>query len=821
MAGGGGGDGPAAAATMGASPPSPPLVTTMAATAVVPSGAMTGSTATTAAAATATAGEETLSVAADAGPEPSSGATYPPGAEPTSARVEMWRLVATVGRVVGLAKTAAAVLLARNLRTVRAGKSPRRARVRAAAQLVGLLGAALGALLLLLYLTGVSRRGGRGVPGILGAGTERGGTLATGGLWDSTPRQPPALTVVAIVQRPYAGSLERLVRSLSAAEYGGDVVDLALWMDSRGGPAEGSAELADAAMAAAAKWPHGVAVVRHSTSASGPYDTHLQAVPGTDGVPFRGQVLYVDDSTEVAPTYYTWLRDARRAYGDRPDVAGYSLESARVVRRTASSNWEPLPAEEMGSSSFLYQALPGVGAFSPQDSKDVSVWSTFGVWLTARASSWYRFPTVPPHLVQPASPFQGSNGTRAHWSAWFSVFVRDYNLYVVYPPASLEGVHAVGHRADSRRSSMLVASGASAGAPMTKALHTAALGSMSLPATPLRWTVHGNLANGFDGGGGVVDGSPLLSLAKVDEMVATAKTAGGVLSMTVVNEVFLETAHSWLCNVDGGGFRPTNVVWATTDKVSRDALSRVVDTSTVYLDEMRGGKSTGHDFGNPGYWRLMLERTALLSALIHRGVRVFAFETDQVWLEDPTPYIASRLAEGADMVGTINTRDEISGNFFYLRPTLQTRRLFDEIVRKFVDAYVGARLNKKSATSWTYIENDQSILTKLVLRNQTFQTAYPTRFETLDQERFVDGRWYVPEEGFYTSPAARQPVVINNNFIIGVEKKTLRAKQWGHWFLRDDGTCDNAVVAKAVRPKAAAAGAVARDEARAAGTTTR
>lgn len=820
MAGGGGGDGAAAAATMGAPPASGPLVSTTAAAAVMPSGAATASTAAVAPA-VAAAGEEALSVAVDAGADSACGATYPPGAEPPSARVEVRRLVAMVGRVAGLAKAATAVLLARNLRTVRAAKSPRRARVRAAALLLGLLGAALGALLLLLYLAGVSRRGGRGVPEVLEGETERGGAIATGGLWDNAPRQPPALSVVAIVQRPHVGSLERLVRSLSAAEYDGDVIDLALWMDTRGGPAEGAAELVAAAVAAAAKWPHGVAAVRHSTTAAGPYGTHLQAVPRTDGVPFRGQVLYVDDTTEVAPTYYAWLRDARRAYGDRPDVAGYSLESALVIRRAASSSWEPLPVKEMGSGSFMYQALPGVGAFSPQDSQDVSVWSTFAVWLTARASNWFRFPTVPPHLVQPTSPFQGSNATRAHWSAWFSAFVRDYNLYVVYPPASLEGVLAVGHRVDSRRFSMLIASGATAGAPATKALHSAALGSVSVPATPLRWTVHGHLASGLDGGGGVVDGSSLLSLAKVDEMVATARAAGGVLSMTVVNEVFLETAQSWLCNVDGGGFRPTNVVWATTDKASRDALSRVVGTNTVYLDEMRGGKSTGHDFGNPGYWRLMLERTALLSALVHRGVRVFAFETDQVWLEDPTPYIASRLAEGADMVGTINTRDEISGNFFYLRPTLQTRRLFDEIVRRFVDAYVSARLNKKSATSWTYIENDQSILTKLVLRNQTFQSAYPMRFETLDQERFVDGRWYVPEEAFYTSPAARQPVVINNNFIIGVEKKTLRAKQWGHWFLRDDGTCDNAVVAKAVRPKAAAAEAVARDEARAAGTTTR
>jgi len=751
--------------------------------------------------------------------DPVSGATHP--TTDSTAWSGLLRLTAAAARATGSIKAMASLAVARNLRTVRMSKSPRRARLRAAVQLAAMLGALLSGLLLLLQLMMGAHGGAGRVPFLGSVAMWRGNAAAAATSTLGVLPPPPALTIVAIVQRPDTGAMERLVRSLSAADYDGDVIDLALWVDLHTASVDEVASIGTSAAAALAGWSHGAVSLRHSTAATGPYDTHMHAVSAMDGMTARGQVLYVDDATEVAPSFYTWLRDARRSYGERPDVAGYSLESARVVRRGGSLGWEALPAEDAGTGSFLYQALPGVGAFSPQEYRDVAVWSTFADWLSARANSWYTFPVAPQHLVEPAPLFQGGNGTRAHWSAWFSVFARDYNLYVVYPPTTMEGTLAVGHRSGARRTAMLTAVGATAATPTTNVLRTAASGPASVPTAPLRWTVNGLPANEIDGGGGIVDGHALLSQTKVDEMVATAQAAGGVLSMTVVNEVFLETAHSWLCNVDGGGFRPANVVWATTDKVSRDALSRVAGTSTVYLDEMRGGKSTGHDFGNPGYWRLMLERTALLSALVHRGVRVFAFETDQVWLEDPTPYITARLGDGADVVGTINTREEISGNFFYLRPSLPTRRLFDEIVRRFAAAYTGARLDKQAATSWTYIENDQSILTKLVLRNQTFQTAYPVRFETLDQERFVDGRWYNPEEGFYASAVARQPVVINNNFIIGVEKKALRAKQWGHWFLRDDGTCDSAVVAKAVRSTAAAAEAVARDQERAAGTLSR
>ncbi|CDF34982.1 Glycosyltransferase, family GT77 [Chondrus crispus] len=368
-----------------------------------------------------------------------------------------------------------------------------------------------------------------------------------------------------------------------------------------------------------------------------------------------------------------------------------------------------------------------------------------------------------------------SNWTRAPWNVWFSKFLHEYKLAVVYPILPAPQALALHER--------------TAVDPAAKPALYAGDSSWRIPNEPLVYAA---------------DGTPVddakFKQDNVRNIVEHAKQHGGVVSFTMVNNVFLDTARSWLCNVDVAGFKPRGLLWAVTDEETRDAMTAISDSHTVLLDDVKGGKETGHEFGNPGYWKLMLERTALIGEILRNGVAVFAFETDAIWLEDPEPYIQELVRQDADVVGTINTRMEVSGNFFYLRPTLATRRMWDEVTNGFEAAFRKEHFEKKAADSWTYIENDQSLLTKLVLRNETWRRSYPLTFLTLDMELFTDGRWYKPEEGFYTTDRAREPVVINNNFVIGVQEKTMRAKKWDHWFWDEkQKKCLNSVVEKAVR----------------------
>lgn len=510
-----------------------------------------------------------------------------------------------------------------------------------------------------------------------------------------------------------------------------------------------------------------------------PYDNPVHILP-SDSPP----TLLVTAGTRFAYHSIAWLSAARHAYAHRPDVAAFALDAVTPLEKHSASSpdhdasaWKPVKLAS--NSALLFRACPQATAIMFNNRPPhFQPWATFSEWLSLRRSDWYRFPSGPGIDNTPfgMSALPERNWTRGSWNVWFSKFLDEYQLSVVSPNVGEALV------VNDQISSNGVF-------PLSQRIYR---GSG-------RWVFNDSIRPIL--GSGKMAPATYFTDQTMGKIAALGRSQGGVISFTLVNKVFLDTTHSWLCNVDQGGFRPKGLLWAVTDPESNDELSRVDKSATLFLDEVQGGKSTGHEFGNPGYWKLMLERTSLITEILTQGIALFAFETDAIWLEDPFPYIDELVSQDADIVGTINTRMEVSGNFFFLRPTLPTRRLWLEITSEFSKAYEKARFENKKPDSWTYIENDQSLLTKLVLRNETWRKSYPLTFLTLDMEKFVDGRWYKPEEGFYTSERAREPVVINNNFAIGVKDKTERAKKFGHWFWDESNKkCMRDVLNKALRP---------------------
>lgn len=260
-----------------------------------------------------------------------------------------------------------------------------------------------------------------------------------------------------------------------------------------------------------------------------------------------------------------------------------------------------------------------------------------------------------------------------------------------------------------------------------------------------------------------------------------------VSSLTVVIQVCLDTARSWICNVCTGGIRPPGVVLIGTDEESNDGLKAVSGSYAVLVYGMKGGVS-GTAYCSPGYWLLMLERTQLIRDLLDNGVAVFAFETDQVSLPGSLPFVQRIVYSGDEVhsVGTLDTRHENSGNFLFfnptlatheisssflcLNPTLATRRIWSEVCKQFPRAYFTSRMDRRSATSRKYMENNQSTQTKLVLFDVGFKTANPVLFWVLDTELFVDRRWYVSDRGkYYKSHRTKSPKMVNNNCFIGID----------------------------------------------------
>lgn len=399
----------------------------------------------------------------------------------------------------------------------------------------------------------------------------------------------------------------------------------------------------------------------------------------------------------------------------------------------AGMGFSPVPTLDEDALSV---SIPPSCGFSPASA---SVWSTFRTYLLAHRNSWFTWPEKDSSLY-------------GDWMLWWSRFSSDYGLYSFFPhKALIVEADRCPRPTDGEAS------------------------SLSIRADPIRLTATYERESPSSSSSSSVI---VVDDAKVDLLVQYGREQGGFVSVTIVNKAFLTTAHSWLCNVREMDIEPPGIVWIATDQQSFDELSKVAGTKAL-LFGMQGGKNTGNEYGQPGYWQLMLERTLLFLKVLQHGVAVFAFETDQIWLRDPLPYIHELVHDGADVVGTMDSRNEIGGNFLYLQPSIPFVKLYSEVYHRFLRYYVAEGLASKARDSYTYIPNDQSQLTSLVLYDVEFRFKFPVVFRALNTEIFVDGRWY---ENRYQSTESKHPVLINNNFLVGVDKKIKRAKKVGHWF---------------------------------------
>lgn len=573
-------------------------------------------------------------------------------------------------------------------------------------------------------------------------------------------------------------SLRALLRSLAAARYPRGVGLRVVLAPERDREAFGERR----AIAEAAVWPHGPSAIRNATS-GGLFELSVAAWRPPQGSRKRAILVDASRAFSVSAGWFAFVAGARRRFS-LAEVAAFAPEPVSVRRRTGMTGrlagWNPPSLGEGAEDDvFLYQGAPYAPILAPTDAES---WRMFQRWFYSRRAEWFLWPGVvhPKHRLDPEWGGFTSRG-RAHWTLWYTRFLAEHRLFVLYPrgrsPAPPRGSEAPGEILALRYDGQQVGA-----------------------------------QTDSDGAGA--------TSAEVDEIARMASRHGGMVSITLVNQAFLSTARSWICNVDVAGFRPPAVVWIATDEKAYEGLKNVPGTHAVHMRSFKGGTAkTGTHFNTPGYWLLMLERTRLIRDLLDRGVGVFAFETDQIWLRDPVPAVR-RLVEagdGVDLVGTLDTRHQIGGNFLYFAPTLATQRLWREVARRFAAAYYGAGMHKHTARFEKYIENDQSIMTNLVFYDAAFKTANPVVFRALDTDRFVDGRWYLANE-FYGA-SAQSPSMINNNFLVGIGLKVKRAKEFGHWFWdKEGGKCDSERVREAIRKNEEKADAAAEAAAVATGS---
>jgi len=313
------------------------------------------------------------------------------------------------------------------------------------------------------------------------------------------------------------------------------------------------------------------------------------------------------------------------------------------------------------------------------------------------------------------------------------------------------------------------------------------------------------------------------------------------VSLTLVSSGFLTTARSWLCNVQVGQMAPPAILFLALDDESWTELQSIDGVKVLRVGADKDKYSRIEVFGAPGYWRLMADRAFIIRDLLSEGVTVFLFETDQIWLQDPWPYIdryiGTHAPVKADILGVANSEKEIGGNFLVFRgSSAPMRLLYYALAMRFNESFHETWSSAAGSTGLQYMhENDQTLLTRALtwmqpqlrhslrtpdnlssilqklwhkllhpsakftisLRRYARWTRYlqalqsPVVFQSLDHDKFVDGSWYFGQTPQSVHSVTRQgnptrPIVVNNNFVAGIEPKITRAKEFGHWFFDEN-----------------------------------
>jgi hypothetical protein len=280
-----------------------------------------------------------------------------------------------------------------------------------------------------------------------------------------------------------------------------------------------------------------------------------------------------------------------------------------------------------------------------------------------------------------------------------------------------------------------------------------------------------------------------LSNAQTEDIVTLAKRINGTVLLTLINKAYLPFAYSWLCNTMLMNIHQ-HVLFITTDPSSRAQLqANWPDVKVFTLRMSQAGQEGDQKYSHAGYVRLMIQRTEMLLLLLQSGIEVFLFEVDCLWLANPLPHLQTHTGYDVLVNPVANKHTIYAGGFMYLFPTNRTVRFWTELTNRML------RLKTKLSVlaDSRYIsegDNDQVYLSSLISSHYG-----GIRVKVLPLSQYADGSWYRLTE---QQRNLTHPIVINNNWVVGNKAKLERAKKWGHWFTKDDGTCDEQHVKRIV-----------------------
>jgi hypothetical protein len=260
------------------------------------------------------------------------------------------------------------------------------------------------------------------------------------------PLSPYHVHIVVFTQRRVTG-LKRLLRSLSAALYGGDDVSLTIFLDYpkkaehlKSRDAKGADTQATRKFVAEFKWPHGRLSVHRRLANAGLKRTIMEAwfPPGADDE----VAAFFEDDIEVSPYWYLWSAAALNKYA-------YPHAGEVDEKLLGISLFRPIHDELSGRSCAVKNDYKAFALQQPCSWGSLFLpkpWRAFRDWYDEFTIEGDMDPTV-----VTSDGGEPSSNTWARQSSWKKYLIKtmyDRGWYMVYPNPPGNTVLATNHLMD-------------------------------------------------------------------------------------------------------------------------------------------------------------------------------------------------------------------------------------------------------------------------------------------------------------------------------------------------------------------------------------
>lgn len=208
-------------------------------------------------------------------------------------------------------------------------------------------------------------------------------------------------------------SMSNLLRSLTLADYGEDIVDLVISIDK--GPKQSEVKK----VAEACNWSHGEKCIRAFQEKQGLRKHILQCGDLTEKY---DAVVVLEDDLLVSKAFYKYVKNAVRYYGENSEIAGISLYSYAV--------------NEFSYSVYNHLFVPFLPAYNGYDTFAMQVAQSWGqcwtkrMWKDFRNWEYADAEKLPKGNYMPECVFGWGASS---WKKNFMAYLTKTDKYFIYP----------------------------------------------------------------------------------------------------------------------------------------------------------------------------------------------------------------------------------------------------------------------------------------------------------------------------------------------------------------------------------------------------